>query len=35
MLAYRLTSALLFRDAQVTLLAERVRAEDLPFVVPR
>jgi hypothetical protein len=34
-LAYRLTSALLFRDAQVTLLAERVRAEDLPFVVPR
>jgi hypothetical protein len=33
-LAYRLSSALLFRDAQVTLLAERVRAEDLPFVVP-
>jgi hypothetical protein len=33
-LAYRLLSALLFRDAQVTLLAERVRAEDLPFVVP-
>ena len=25
---------LLFRDAQVSLLAERVRAEDLPFVVP-
>ena len=34
MLAYRLLSALLFRDAQVSLLAERVRAEDLPFVVP-
>src|SRR6478672_9826823 len=34
-LAYRLLSALLFRDAQVSLLAERVRAEDLPFVVPR
>ena len=29
-----LLSALLFRDAQVSLLAERVRAEDLPFVVP-
>jgi hypothetical protein len=35
MLAYRAASALLFRDAQVSLLAERVRAEDLPFVVPR
>ena len=34
-LAYRTLSALLFRDAQVTLLAERVPAEDLPFVVPR
>jgi len=33
-LAYRLLSALLFRDAQVTLLAERVPADDLPFVVP-
>jgi hypothetical protein len=33
-LTYRLVSAALFRDAQVTLLAERVRAEDLPFVVP-
>jgi len=33
-LTYRLLSALLFRDAQVTLLAERVRPEDLPFVVP-
>ena len=33
-LAYRLLSAQLFRDAQVSLLAERVRAEDLPFVVP-
>jgi hypothetical protein len=35
MLAYRAASAALFRDAQVTLLAERVPAEDLPFVVPR
>ncbi len=35
MLSYRVSSALLFRDAQVSLLAERVRAEDLPFVVPR
>jgi hypothetical protein len=35
MVAYRVTSALVFRDAQVSLLAERVRAEDLPFVVPR
>lgn len=34
MLAYRVASALVFRDAQVSLLAERVRAEDLPFVVP-
>ena len=34
MLAYRLVSALVFRDAQVSLLAERVAAEDLPFVVP-
>jgi hypothetical protein len=33
-LAYRVLSALLFRDAQVRLLAERVPAEDLPFVVP-
>ncbi len=32
--AYRTMSALLFRDAQVSLLAERVRSEDLPFVVP-
>ncbi len=35
MLAYRVLSALVFRDAQVSLLAERVRAADLPFVVPR
>jgi hypothetical protein len=35
MLAYRVVSALVFRDAQVSLLAERVRAQDLPFVVPR
>jgi hypothetical protein len=34
MLGYRILSALLFRDAQVSLLAERVPAEDLPFVVP-
>ena len=34
MVAYRVASALVFRDAQVSLLAERVRAEDLPFVVP-
>jgi hypothetical protein len=33
-LAYRLVSAQLFRDGQVSLLAERARAEDLPFVVP-
>lgn len=33
--AYRLTSAALFRDEQVALLAERVQPEDLPFVVPR
>jgi hypothetical protein len=33
-LEYRLLSPLLFRDAQMTLLAERVRAEALPFVVP-
>jgi hypothetical protein len=31
---YRALSAVLFRDPQVSLLAERVRAEDLPFVVP-
>ncbi|HYN73932.1 MAG TPA: hypothetical protein VES60_15635 [Nakamurella sp.] len=35
MLAYRTVSALVFRDAQVSLLAERVPAEELPFVVPR
>jgi hypothetical protein len=33
-LAYRTASALLFRDAQVRLLAEWVPAADLPFVVP-
>jgi hypothetical protein len=32
--AYRVLSALLFRDPQVSLLAERVRPEELPFVVP-
>jgi hypothetical protein len=31
---YRVASAVLFRDPQVSLLAERVQAEDLPFVVP-
>jgi hypothetical protein len=35
MAAYRVASALVFRDAQVSLLAERVAAEDLPFIVPR
>ena len=35
MLAYRTSSALLFRDAQVSLLADRVPPQDLPFVVPR
>ena len=34
MLAYRVLSALVFRNAQVSLLAERVAADDLPFVVP-
>jgi hypothetical protein len=34
-LAFRSLSAVLFRDAQVSLLAERVKAADLPFVVPR
>ena len=32
--AYRLISALLFRDSQVALLAEKVSAAELPFVVP-
>jgi hypothetical protein len=32
--AFRAVSALLFRDPQVTLLAEQVPAGDLPFVVP-
>jgi hypothetical protein len=31
---FRVLSALLFRDPQVSLLAERVPAEQLPFVVP-
>ena len=34
-LAYRSLSALLVRDQQISLLAEGVRAADLPFVVPR
>lgn len=33
-LAFRLLSAAVFRDAQVSLLAEEVEAGDLPFVVP-
>ena len=35
MAAYRVASALVFRDAQVSLLAEQVPADDLPFVVPQ
>jgi hypothetical protein len=31
---YRSTSAVLFRDPQLSLLAERVKPEDVPFVVP-
>jgi hypothetical protein len=31
---FRIVSPLIFRDPQVTLLAERVEAADLPFVVP-
>ena len=34
MTAYRIVSAAVFRDAQVSLLAERVPADRLPFVVP-
>jgi hypothetical protein len=34
MAAYRAASALIFRDAQVSLLAEQVAADDLPFIVP-
>jgi hypothetical protein len=34
-LTFRVLSAAVFRDEQVSLLAERVRAEELPFVVPR
>ena len=34
-LAYRSLAALLFRDQQISLLADRVSAADLPFVVPR
>jgi hypothetical protein len=33
-LAYRSVSAAVFREAQVSLLAERARPDDLPFVVP-
>ena len=31
---YRMSSAVLFRDPQLSLLAERVKAQDVPFVVP-
>ena len=31
---FRTASALVFRDPQLSLLAERVRPEDVPFVVP-
>ncbi len=34
MVTYRCLSAALFRDPQVSLLADRVPAADLPFVVP-
>jgi hypothetical protein len=34
MVLYRMLSAALFRDAQVTLLAVRASVADLPFVVP-
>ena len=34
MVIYRTLSAAVFRDAQVTLLAERASVADLPFVVP-
>jgi hypothetical protein len=33
--AYRTAAALLFRDPQVSLLANQVPAENVPFVVPR
>ena len=33
-IGYRTASAVLFRDPQVSLLAERVTPEDVPFVVP-
>ena len=32
--AYRIASAVVFRDAQVSLLADAAPAEDLPFIVP-
>jgi hypothetical protein len=33
-IGYRVASALVFRDPQVSLLAERVKPGDVPFVVP-
>ena len=32
--AYRITSAALFRDTQVSLLAEKATADEVPFIVP-
>ena len=32
--AYRVTAAVMFRDPQIVLLAERVKPADVPFVVP-
>jgi hypothetical protein len=32
--SYRIASAVVFRDAQVSLLAEQATAEELPFIVP-
>ena len=33
-IGYRIASAAIFRDAQLSLLAERAAAADLPFIVP-
>lgn len=33
-LVYRILAALLFRDAQIALLTERAKPEELPFIVP-
>jgi hypothetical protein len=34
-MGFRVVSGLVFREAQISLLAERVAAADVPFVVPR